>query len=402
MLTNVVLYGSLGDKYGKYFKLNVRNVKEAIKLLCANFPSMRKDILNTKPGFKILVDNEPISNEQVENPCIGKTIRIIPLIVGAGRDGRFIPIVVGVMLIATGYGLPAGQAVLGGAMTAGTAVSIGTGLLLSGISSILFAPDQPKIKNQEEDNKADSFAFNGPVNTVKQGNAVSVLYGKLLVGSQVISAGLRTQQINPLTGAISPIAENTTTYAKWSPFDVDIEYAISNADYTITKSGVTGGLARATLAKSTGKWYFEIQVNHLVTADNVFALSDKATTTQSNPGSTAGSVLIGPTAITAGANYATPQGTSLVGQGLDSAGSFVVNVAIDLTDKKLWIGKNGTWILAGNPTAGLVPLVTWTGFLDPLYITEYFANDGSSCTLFTGEQNMTYTAPVGFNTGWYE
>jgi hypothetical protein len=35
-----------------------------------------------------------------------------------------------------------------------------------------------------------SYAFNGPLNTQAQGNPVPVLYGELIVGSAVLSAGI--------------------------------------------------------------------------------------------------------------------------------------------------------------------------------------------------------------------
>ena len=42
------------------------------------------------------------------------------------------------------------------------------------------------------DNKP-SYAFDGPLNTTAQGNPVPLAYGKILAGSQVISAGLEAR-----------------------------------------------------------------------------------------------------------------------------------------------------------------------------------------------------------------
>jgi len=71
--------------------------------------------------------------------------------------------------------------------------SIGSNLLFSGVSQALTST--PKQQSVEAPSNKPSYAFDGAVNTAAQGNPVPVCYGRLIVGSQVISAGLTVEQI---------------------------------------------------------------------------------------------------------------------------------------------------------------------------------------------------------------
>jgi predicted phage tail protein len=73
-------------------------------------------------------------------------------------------------------------------MNAGIAMAIG------GVVQML--TPLPKSPNQEDrpDNKP-SYIFNGAVNTTAQGYPVPVGYGRMIVGSAVISAGITTDEV---------------------------------------------------------------------------------------------------------------------------------------------------------------------------------------------------------------
>jgi len=90
------------------------------------------------------------------------------------------------------------------ASAAGTmAVSFGASLVLGGLAQML-------AKNPQKPNDSASYLFNGPVNTTEQGNAVPVLYGRLIIGSQVISASLSAYDL-----AIAPNATSTANQVTW-------------------------------------------------------------------------------------------------------------------------------------------------------------------------------------------
>ena len=70
-------------------------------------------------------------------------------------------------------------------------VSIVTGLIMQA----LFKPPKPK-----EEKETKSYLFSGPVNTAAQGVPIPIGYGRLRVGSTVISASLRNQQLYEFGG----------------------------------------------------------------------------------------------------------------------------------------------------------------------------------------------------------
>ena len=95
-------------------------------------------------------------------------------------------------MFASGLGKTA--AVVGGIGTKiGTAVSaIGAGMVLSGVSELLFPLPIPE---EQEDDPRISFAFNGLTNTSRAGTSHPVVYGEIVTGSVVISAGIDTNQV---------------------------------------------------------------------------------------------------------------------------------------------------------------------------------------------------------------
>lgn len=204
-MRTVKLYGELAIKFTDSIDLAINNAAEAIRALSANFEDFRGYLLSYTPGFIIKVGELSINREDIANP-VGKdeTIHIIPHIVGSGKAGS---IILGAVLIAATWG--AGAAVVAGkttigavgsfggfAVSAGTAAAIqsmGVGLVLTGISSLLFAPPRQQVQTAVE-NTPNTY-FNGAVNTISQGLPVPIGYGKLLVGSAVISAGININSL---------------------------------------------------------------------------------------------------------------------------------------------------------------------------------------------------------------
>ena len=65
---------------------------------------------------------------------------------------------------------------------------LGTALMLGG-AAMMLAPDVP---DQGSSESAENYLFSGPVNTVKQGQAIPLVYGRAIVGSKTISASVFT------------------------------------------------------------------------------------------------------------------------------------------------------------------------------------------------------------------
>lgn len=189
MMARVFLHGHLGEKYGRQFSLAVHSAAEACALLAANFKGFTADMLAHRHGYFFKIDGNSVENiAGLREKHIAPEIHIVPVLSGAGGDNK-------------GGGLIAIAAVIAIAAYTGYipteyvnfAYGVAANLAMSGVNQMLMAGTvQPEGGNDEltgETNKA-SYAFSGPVNTVKQGNPVPVLYGRLLVGSQIISAGV--------------------------------------------------------------------------------------------------------------------------------------------------------------------------------------------------------------------
>lgn len=208
-MNTILLYGNLGTKFGKVHHRKVKSAREAIGALCATIEGFSKEL--AKGSYRILAGGkECITLDTLTYPISEKnTLRIIPVIHGQGKGLG--GIILGVALV--GFGIWTGGAGMGLstalASTTSTlatvgyfATSIGTSLLMGGISQALSS--SPKSRSVEAASNMPSYAFDGAVNTAAQGGPVPICYGRLIVGSQVISAGLSVDQLAQ-TSPINPL-----------------------------------------------------------------------------------------------------------------------------------------------------------------------------------------------------
>lgn len=206
-MRTVRLYGHLGKRFGRVHKMDVASPAEAVRALSANHPEFRTAMVSHAPGYRIQSSDEVIPLDLLAFGGSGD-IKIIPVVAGA-KNGLG-QILIGALILATAFatgGLSLGAA---GLVTNGIvgqlALSFGTSLLIGGISQMLVAA--PKTGGPANGANKPNYAFNGAVNTVAQGNAVPVCYGRLIVGSQVISAALTVEQT---TGRYTPPAIGNIT-----------------------------------------------------------------------------------------------------------------------------------------------------------------------------------------------
>ena len=205
MLRKVKMYGELAEFVGhKELEAVVKNPAEAVRFLVTNFPKLEAYMSNKY--YQVLVGKEDVDKEDLHNPIGQDDIHIVPVISGAGGNSPFGRILLGAALIGASFLFPgagmfgttglfgAGTAVSGGIMTGiGTALSaVGAGLVLSGVSEMLFPLPKPDMP---EDDPRISFSFSGVQNTSRAGTAHPIVYGEVITGSVVISAGIDTDQV---------------------------------------------------------------------------------------------------------------------------------------------------------------------------------------------------------------
>jgi predicted phage tail protein len=211
MLT-VRLHGHLEERYGSEFKFHAKTVREVIDALQANFDDFTEEFIKDERAYNILVDAEA----QEISGCIvpvktDSIIDIVPIIGGAGNIFKAIGLIIvgAVLIIATGgaaaflaapsaaglaaggiagFGAGAAASLAGvvGSTIAGALVTavagIGWGLVLAGVASLLAGPDGP------DGNKEEGSTLNRTDNIIGQGVAIPVGYGRLMIGSVVLSA----------------------------------------------------------------------------------------------------------------------------------------------------------------------------------------------------------------------
>jgi len=183
-LVTVKLYGHLGKRFGRIHRLAISTPGEAVRALGANFKDFRQYLSeHSAPGYRVITDLGAHRVDQLQDPICGRSVKIVPVVAGAGQGvGQFI---LGAVLFAVGTY----TSIYGGSFIA----QVGIAMMVGGVSQMLFSP--PKHEPNNAPNNQPSYAFSGPVNTTAQGSPVPVCYGRLMVGSQVISGGLYAEQI---------------------------------------------------------------------------------------------------------------------------------------------------------------------------------------------------------------
>jgi predicted phage tail protein len=186
MLTDCYLYGKLGKMYGHHWRLDVNSPAQFVRAMIALRPGFAQTVLTMKDvDFGVRVGERQVGEDALTWPANGKSISITPVLRGSGGKGFSIgELILGVALIVVGF---AAQAYLGPFAT--SVILLGVGLTLGGVAALL-APSPPTADSQRDPHKP-SYQFNGPINTIEEGQPVPILYGgPLWIGSAVVDAGI--------------------------------------------------------------------------------------------------------------------------------------------------------------------------------------------------------------------
>jgi predicted phage tail protein len=226
-MKKVVLRGELGKQFGRVHHFDLNTPAEAIRALCANFEGFQQALVTAAErgvGYIVQVGKSAIEElDEIHNPTgQSEEISITPVLAGAG--GGTGKILAGIAIVAASIifaptvggflGLGAGAVTSGaaGTMAAITSITgaIGVSLILSGTAQLL-SPQPAElpgltgatgargnsfdpVNNDPADNRS-SYIYNGAVNLTAQGNPVPICYGRMRVGSVVVSAGVSTTDI---------------------------------------------------------------------------------------------------------------------------------------------------------------------------------------------------------------
>lgn len=193
-IKTIRLYGELGKRFGREFKLDVQSPAEAVRALRVIVPGFQAYLVeHAKSAFKVFTGGRN-AHDALAAPCSdAEIIRIAPVVGGAGEAAR---IVLGAAMIALAIWNPMGWIALGAQGAVGTTAlfSMGISMVLGGVVQLLSPQQTYDSAASERPENRPSYNFNGPVNTTAQGHPVPLCYGRMIVGSAVISAGIETRQ----------------------------------------------------------------------------------------------------------------------------------------------------------------------------------------------------------------
>ena len=189
-MVNVRFYGSL-KQFGAEFRLDCQTTAEIVQALTSQIPKLRQFI--QQGLFTVRVGRDYFDNRYLEQGLSHKlkddaTVHFTPVLNGSKRGGLF-GVIAGVAIIAGAIALGplAGIISTNAAWIVG---SVGASLLLGGVAQML--TKMPEMKMGTEKEKKQSTAFSNLSNMTAQGKPMPLAYGRIRVGSLIISQGVET------------------------------------------------------------------------------------------------------------------------------------------------------------------------------------------------------------------
>jgi len=204
-----------------------------------------------------------------------------------------------------------------------------------------------------------------------------------------ITSGVTYDSMTDVPTLTSATAANFCT---WNPLSKSTDHSTSNGNLSATSSAA--GSLCATIGASSGKWYWEFNyTNRTATNSPVIGFGNELFNYTNPPFTYLGSDLNagGINVINGNASI---NGTSTA-YGSAIATNDVVMFAMDVPNRKFYIGKNGTWFNSGDPVAGTN---SWPYSATILGSTFFPAVNLYTDTIAAnfGQRPFAYTPPTGF------
>lgn len=222
-LREVRLYGHLRARFGRSHWLAVDTAAEAVQALCALLKGFRGAFLGrpapgeTGPAYRVVLgegDGATVCDEEMVHLRAGRAgvIRICPVVVGAKSGWAAIVIGAALMIVApyaSGFIFSAMGGVAGGTAAAlattvvyGGMMAIGKAMILGGIVQLV-SPQRNNNGSSVERETSYTLAAGG-ANVVAPGGPVNLIIGRMVVGSSVVSQGIRTDDVKVVASPAPP------------------------------------------------------------------------------------------------------------------------------------------------------------------------------------------------------
>lgn len=181
-MAKIRLYGDL-KQYGDKFDMNIETAAEGLNGLYCQIAGLRQKIMDG--WFRVRINGVDMTDDNLQFGLHSRlpenaVIHIIPKV--AGAKGGMFSFIAGAALAVAGF-------VVGVTTGIGFAlVAAGAGMMLGGVAQML--TKTPKTDKVKEGLSNKNTYFSNLDNTIAQGAPVPLIYGRIKIGSKVLSQGL--------------------------------------------------------------------------------------------------------------------------------------------------------------------------------------------------------------------
>ena len=182
-MVNVRFYGSL-KQFGTEFRLDCKTPAEVVQALTSQIPKLRQFI--QQGLFTVRVGREYLDNRYLEQGLNqhlkdDSTVHFTPVLKGSKKAGLFQTIVGAVMVV------------VGAVFQQYYLVGAGIAMVAGGVAQML--TKMPPMSTGKDAERKQSTSFSNLSNMAAQGRPMPLAYGRIRVGSLIISQGVETMDI---------------------------------------------------------------------------------------------------------------------------------------------------------------------------------------------------------------
>lgn len=182
-MVNVRFYGSL-KQFGTKFRLDCKTPAEVVQALTSQIPKLRQFI--QQGLFTVRVGQEYLDNRYLEQGLNqhlkdDSTVHFTPVLKGSKKAGLFQTIVGAVMVV------------VGAVFQQYYLVGAGIAMVAGGVAQML--TKMPPMSTGKDAERKQSTSFSNLSNMAAQGRPMPLAYGRIRVGSLIISQGVETMDI---------------------------------------------------------------------------------------------------------------------------------------------------------------------------------------------------------------
>jgi hypothetical protein len=234
--------------------------------------------------------------------------------------------------------------------------------------------------------------FNNTTSTTTLGYDLSGNGNNWTPNNFSLTSGVTYDSVTDVPTLTSATASN---FCVWSPINKSTNHTVTNGNLTAASSGATSyGSLCATIGATSGKWYWEMTYTRNGTSNSpVIGFGNELFTYTNPPFGYLGSDLNAGGINVINGNAAINGVNTAYGSAIGT--NDVVMFAMDVTNRKFYIGKNGTWFNSGDPAAGTNSWPYSATIVGSTFFPAVNMFNDTGDTTF-GQRPFAYTPPTGF------